>query len=233
MMLDAVRAEVQKLLDSDNNGHGMEHVDRVYNLALHLAEEEQANTQVVALAALLHDADDYKLFGQISADNLTNANRIMDDCDVAPEIKQHVCEIIHNMGYSKSLKGIRPQTLEGKIVSDADMLDAIGAVSVVRTLAYTLTAGSKVIFNKDVFPKSNLQMSEYNQKGRKEDSFVNHFFDKLLKLKYMLFTASAKKEAEVRHQFMVDFLRAFFREQGCQDWIDYLEEYEKRQQKAA
>lgn len=232
-MQSKIREDVKALLESDNSGHGMEHVERVYTLAMHLAEEEKANTQIVALAALLHDVDDYKLFGQTSADNLINANQIMDKYGVAPEVKAQVCEIIHNMGYSKSLKGIRPQSLEGKIVSDADMLDAIGALGTIRCLAFAMARCEKKIFDATVFPDLNLSAEEYKKPNRVSDNFVNHFFEKLLRIKAMMFTPAAKKEAEIRHRFMVEFLQAFFREQGCRDWLDYLENYEQENKKAA
>lgn len=228
-MIEKIKNEVQKLMSGDADGHGFAHVKRVYDLAVEIADKEHADMDLTAIAALLHDADDYKLFGEACAANLTNARRIMNDANVSAEMQEKVCAIIQNMGYSKALKGIRPQTQEGQIVSDADMLDAIGAVSIVRTLAYTITTGSGVIFNRDVFPERNLTAGSYSAKGRQTDSFVNHFFDKLLKLKDMMFTESARAEAKVRHAFMVDFLRQFFIENNCPEWVDYLENYEKKQ----
>lgn len=223
-MLEKIREDVKVLMGSDDDGHGFEHIERVYNLAMEIAKKEKADLEVVALAALLHDADDYKLVGQECADNLTNTKKIMQDNHVDAVVQEKVCEIIKNMGYSKALKGIRPQNLEGKIVSDADMLDAIGAVSVVRTLSYSLSKG-KVIFDKNIFPESNLSAESYKLTERKTDSFINHFFDKLLKLKNMMLTNAAYEEALVRQKVMVDFLDAFFRENNCSEWNEYLQDY--------
>lgn len=232
-MLDKIRDDVRVLMGNDDNGHGFEHVERVFKIAVKIAEEKRVNVEIVALAALLHDADDYKFVGAENAAKLANARRIMTENHVEENKMSQVCEIILTMGYSKFLQGIRPQTLEGQIVSDADMLDALGAVSVVRTVMYTVTHGSRKLFDRNMFPENNLTKEKYTAKGRDRDSAVNHFFDKLLKLKYILFTPEARREADIRHRFMVDFLREFFREQDCFDWIDYLEEYEKKEQKTA
>lgn len=125
-MIEEVRKQVCKLLDKDNSGHGMEHVNRVLNLSIKFAEIENANKDIVALIALLHDVDDYKLFGMESANNLTNTKNILKQCSVADNIKEQVLNAVKTIGYSKRLKGISPTTLEGMIVSDADMCDGIG-----------------------------------------------------------------------------------------------------------
>ncbi|MGN0914455.1 MAG: HD domain-containing protein [Alphaproteobacteria bacterium] len=204
-------------------------MERVYRIAVKMAEEESADMEIVALAALLHDADDYKLFGEESAQNLTNAKKIMRQNNVGEEMSSRVCEIIRTMGYSKALKGIRPQTLEGQIVSDADMLEAIGAMGLVRCLAYALDkchSGTNQIFDEKIWPEVNLSAEEYKKPNRVSDNFVNHFFEKMLKLKTMMFTKSGRKEAEIRHRFMVDFLYEFFRENNAGEWIEYLKNFE-------
>lgn len=231
-MIEKIKSEVKLLMGNDTDGHGFEHVMRVYTMAMDIAKQEQANPNIVGIAALLHDVDDYKLFGKESAEKLINARHILKNNNIDDENTDIICNIIQNMGYSRALKGIRPQTLEGRVVSDADMLDAIGANSVIRTLSYTITKGSRAIFNPEFFPESNLSIEAYNAKGRQADSFVNHFFDKLLKLKNMMFTKSAYEEAVVRHKIMVDFLRNYFREMNCPEWIAYLDDYEDHNSKA-
>lgn len=232
-MFEDIAREVKLLMNFDNDGHGFDHVKRVCKTAVKLAEKENAKIEIVKLAALLHDADDYKLFGAENAEKLTNACKIMAKYNIVEDTQREVCQIIKSMGYSKALKGIRPQSLEGKIVSDADMLDAIGANSVVRTLAYTLTKGSKIIFDAEIFPDSDLSSENYTQKQRSRDGFINHFFDKLLRLRGMLFTQSAKEEAVRRHEFMLEFLKQFFIENDVPQWLDYLDWYEKKLEKAA
>ncbi len=227
---EKLKDDVRNLMAEDKSGHGFDHVERVYRLTVKMAQEENANAEIVALAALLHDADDYKLFGEESAQNLTNAKRIMSVHQIDEAISAQVCEIIRTMGYSKALKGIRPQTLEGKIVSDADMLEAIGAMGLVRCLAFALDrchSGTNQIFDEKVWPEVNLSAEEYKKPNRLSDNFINHFFEKMLKLKAMMFTASGQREAEIRHRFMVDFLYEFFRENNAEEWISYLQNFEK------
>lgn len=231
-MLEKIKTDVRQLLAQDKSGHGYDHVERVYGIAMKLAESEKADRQITALAALLHDADDYKLFGEESAKNLTNARRIMAQNGVEESVAAAVCEIIRTMGYSKSLKGIRPQTLEGRIVSDADMLEATGAAGLVRCLAYALEkchSGSNQIFDENIWPQLNLSAEEYKKPNRRSDNFINHFFEKMLKLRSMMFTEAGRREADIRHRFMVDFLREFFREHDCPAWIEFLERYEAEQ----
>lgn len=214
MNIENVLSEVRHLLNGDKSGHGADHVERVYWLSMQLAENENVNKGVIALAALLHDVDDYKLFGEENAKNLTNAKRIMQQNGVNAQISAQVCDIIANMGYSKCLQGIRPKTLEGMLVSDADMLEAMGAMGTVRCLAYALDkchSGTDQIFDKNIWPEINLSAEEYKKPNRKSDNFINHFFEKMLKLKNLMMTDAGRKEAQIRHQFMLDFLFEFFR----------------------
>lgn len=231
MDINNIIADVKILMSADDTGgHGFDHVEKVYKNALKICRLENADANVVALASLLHDCDDYKLFGQDCADNLSNAKMIMNKNGVAEDTQFLVCDIIHNMGYSKSLKGIRPQSLEGKIVSDADMLEAIGAVGMIRCLSYALARCQKhstPIFDADIFPELSLTSEEYKKTNRKSDNFINHFFEKLLKIKSMMFTKSGFAEAELRHQFMTNFLYNFFRENDYPQWIDYLNDFEQ------
>ena len=230
-MINSVKLKVKQLLDNDNTGHGFDHVKRVYKLASDLGNQENANLEVVVLAALLHDVDDYKLFGQECADKLMNAKRIMNECGVDDELQKQVCCVIENMGYSKALKGIRPQTLEGKIVSDADMLDAIGANGIVRCMAFALARCDTPIFNPEVWPETDMSADEYKKPNRKSDNFINHFFEKLLKLKNMMMTDAGTKEACKRHKIMVNFLEAFFEENDLLEWKQYLDDYELKNKK--
>lgn len=228
MNMDAILSSVRELMKRDATGHGADHVERVYKLAMKIAEKEKADKEIVALAALLHDCDDYKLFGQEVADNLTNSKKIMKKHEVSDEKQSLALDIISTMGYSKSLKGIRPQTIEGKIVSDADMLEAIGVMGIIRCLTYALAKcqkNEKPIFDENIFPELNLSSEEYKMADRNSDNFINHFFEKLLKIKDMIFTQTAKEEAEIRHKFMVEFLCQFFRENDAEVWSEYLKKY--------
>ena len=221
-MIEEVRKHVCKLLDKDNSGHGMEHVERVLKISLKFAETENANEEIVALIALLHDVDDYKLFGVKDADNLTNAGNILEQCSVEGNIKEQVLNAIKTIGYSKRLKGISPITLEGMIVSDADMCDSIGATGILRSYQYNLAHGN-LFFDKNIYPTLNMSAADYMAK--KGGTVVTHMFEKLLKLKDLMLTDSGKKESIERHNIMVEFLYRFLKEENVPEWIDYLDNY--------
>lgn len=227
-MIEEVRKQVCKLLDTDNSGHGMEHVNRVFHLSLKFAETENANKDVVALIALLHDADDYKLFGIESADNLTNTRNILEQCSVADDMKEQVLNAIKTIGYSKRLNGISPITLESMIVSDADMCDSIGTTGILRSYQYNLAHGN-IFFDKNIYPVLNMSATDYMDK--KAGTVVTHMFEKLLKLKDLMLTDSGKKEAIERHNIMIAFLYHFFEEENVPEWIDYLDNYLNESQK--
>lgn len=227
-MVEDVRKKVVELLSKDDSGHGMDHINRVVDLSLKFAKKEHANEEIVSLIALLHDVDDYKIFGLENAQKLTNAVRIMDECNVKKDVKEQVCLALNNFGYSKRLKGYYPPTLEGKIASDADMCDALGVTGILRIYKYT-TKNGKPFFDKNIFPIENMTAEKYNRKCA--DSSVCHIFEKVLKLKDLMLTNSGKEEAIKRHQIVVDFLYHLFSEENAPEWTEYLDEFLKAREK--
>lgn len=197
--IEKVKNEVAKLLEGDNSGHGLEHINRVLDLSLKFAEKE-------------------------NAEKLTNAKIIMDDCNVDKAIQEQVCDAINNIGYSKRLKGHSPTTLEGKIVSDVDMCDALGANGILRVYTYSMKNG-KPFFDRNIFPIEDMNAEKYTRKCA--DSSVCHIFEKILKLKDLMLTDSGKEESKNRHQIVVDFLYHLFNEENAPEWIEYLNNYLK------
>ena len=221
-MIDKAKKLVKELMQNEDSGHGMDHVERVFDLAMKFAENENCNKQIVALSALLHDVDDYKLFGNENQKQLTNTNRILTELKVDDQTKKSVLDIVSKIGYSKSLKGIRPTTIEGMIVSDADMCDALGANGLLRSHKYSIKFG-KDFFDKNAWPIDNISAGVYTTKT--SDSSVCHVFEKTLKLKNLMMTNSGKQEATIRHNFVVSFLRQLFNEENANDWNQYLDKY--------
>lgn len=220
---EAIHADVTQLLGADTSGHGMAHVERVRSLSLTMAREEGADLDVVEITALLHDVDDYKLFGKENADALTNATDILVRYSIAPKIAKHVLRIIPSMGYNNFLEGKRPTTLEGKIVSDADMCDAIGASGILRTYQYNQSKG-RPFFDKNIAPlRHDVTADEYRASAT--DHAVQHFFDKLLLIPDILLTETGKQEGEKRVNIMIDFLESLFEEENAQAWQDRLTEF--------
>lgn len=224
-MIEEIKLRVNDLLGNENSGHGMDHVNRVLYLALKFADKEHADKDIVSLIALLHDVDDYKLFGTKNANELNNAKKIMTECGIDFDVQNIVCEEIKTIGFNKYLKGIRPSTLEGKIVSDADMCDAIGAVGIIRAHAYSIKNGDP-FFDKNIFPIANITVNQYT-KSRKDTSTVCHMFEKLLKLKGLMLTEAGKEEAKSRHEFLIAFLYQLFKEENLPQWKSYLDDFLK------
>ncbi len=223
-MIEKVKKKVSELLHKDNSGHGMDHINRVLNLSLKFAKAEDADEDIVALISLLHDVDDYKLFGMENANNLTNAKKIMSDCHVDKNTQEQVCLALKNIGYSKRLKGCCPTTIEGRIVSDADMCDVLGANGILRVCMYHQKNNSP-FFDKNIFPIEDITAEKYKKCA---DSGVCHIFEKLLRLKDLMLTKSGKEEAKSRNQITIDFLYHLFEEENVSEWIEYLNSYLKR-----
>lgn len=185
--IDAAIAYIRALFAGNADGHGADHALRVYNNALMIAEAEPAADRfIVSLSALLHDADDPKLF---ATENNANARGFLEEQGVAPETAERIIAAINAVSFSKN-KGRKPETPEGRIVQDADRLDAIGAVGVARTFAYG------------------------GRHGRPPEASIAHFYEKLLLLKDLMNTPKAKELAEQRHAFLEAFLREWETETG-------------------
>ncbi len=100
----------------------------------------------------------------------------------------------------------------------------MGAIGICRTIMYN-THTKRPLFRADKFPQKNLTPAEYKNQNRDTNTAINHFFDKLLKLKNAMQTKAGKREAEKRHRFMVLFLTEFFEEQNNNEWLNYLDTY--------
>ena len=224
-MIDDVRKEVCLLLCNDDSGHDMEHINRVYRMSLDFSSNLDVDKYVVSLIALLHDVDDYKLFGLESSLNLTNAKTIMNKVNINKETQDKVLSSLSCIGYSKRLKGIIPGSLEGMIVSDADMCDALGVSGVLRAYKYSIKY-NQTFFDRDIFPNDNLTAEDYA--SRKTNSCICHVFEKILRLKDLMLTESGRKEALKRHKMVIDILYNFFEEENALEWIKYLDEYLKK-----
>ena len=222
MKIEEVKKYVYEILKSDDTGHDVDHINRVLNLSLKFAEKENADKYIVALISLLHDVDDYKLFGEENARNLTNAKNIMEKANVENDIQNAVLSSLECIGYSKSLKGIRPTTIEGKIVSDADMCDALGVNGILRGYKYNLKKGIP-FFDRNIFPVENMTAEDYTKKS--SGSSVCHMFEKILKLKGLMMTESGMKEAKERHEIIVDMLYHLFDEEDALEWEKYLDDF--------
>ncbi len=195
-------AYIKEMFSNDYSGHDFHHSIRVYNNALHIAEKEGGNLLHIKLAALLHDVDDRKLFD--TSENLDNARGFLQNNGLDEETTNKICEIIKSVSYSGN-GSITPDTIEGKIVQDADRLDALGAIGIARTFAYGGHKG-RPIYDPDEKPIENMTAEEY--KNHTSNS-LNHFYEKLLKLKDLINTETARSMAEKRHAYIENYLEEF------------------------
>ena len=180
---------------------------RVYRLAIEIAEQENTEMLIVQLAALLHDVDDVKLSPE-THDTKKNAVRFMKNSGVDDKVIASVCKIIDEVSFVGT-DSVVPSTLEGKCVQDADRLDAIGAIGIARTFAYGGSKGRR-IHDPDIKPMTNMNKADYNQNHN--STSINHFYEKLLLLKDMMNTETAKKMAMHRQAVMKEYLVEFMAE---------------------
>ncbi len=205
-LLEKTLKYIKERFKDDYSGHDYYHSIRVYKLATSICKEENGDLEIVQLASLLHDVDDYKLFGG-NAGEYSNAEIFLKDNKI-PDIKiKLICDIISSISFKGTGKQV-PQSKEGKIVQDADRLDAIGAIGIARTFAY---GGSKnrALHIPNEKARDNMNFEEYSTSN---GTTTNHFYEKLLKLKDLMNTEAAKKRAESRHKYMENFLDQFFNE---------------------
>jgi uncharacterized protein len=218
-----VVAAVKAFHEHEGSGHDWQHIRRVCTTAGRLAREENADLNIVMLIALLHDVDDRKLTGDVNTEKtLPAARRIMTEAGIEADIVEKVLEGIGSIGFHKALSGNIERSLEAKIVSDADQLDAIGAIGVARTFVYGAFK-SRQMFDPDEVPMETFTKEQY---AANKGSTVAHFFEKLLKLHRMMHTNAGRREGRIRHHLMVDYLDAFFREvDASEEWKLRLEKY--------
>ncbi|MDF2905466.1 MAG: metal-dependent phosphohydrolase [Herbinix sp.] len=196
---------IKEIFNEDSSGHDYHHSVRVYNNALHIAEQEGGKLLLIKLAALLHDVDDRKLFS--TSDNLEHANTFLRENGVDASTTESICRIIKSVSFTGNGSSI-PDSLEGKIVQDADRLDALGAIGIARTFAYGGHKG-RPIYDPGEIPIENMTAEEYRSHI---SNSINHFYEKILKLKDLINTQTARSMAERRHAFIENYLEEFMSE---------------------
>lgn len=190
---DKVKKFVLQELGDDYSGHDYFHAIRVFNNAkkiLSKTTDDNVNDKIVLLSTLLHDCVDHKLFGENKInEQIAKIKKLLVEDYSSFEIKE-IIDIIQSISYSKNIK---LDNINAQIVSDADRLDAIGAIGIIRTIEYG--ASKKRKFD-----------------DKTDNCTINHFYEKLLKLKDLMYTAEAKKIAIKRHKFLEMFLKEYYDE---------------------
>lgn len=192
-MINKAMEFARTVFSGDASGHDFDHTLRVYHMATRLAKEENADLQIVQLAALLHDVDDRKLSPETYEGKL-RAVAFMKENGVEIGKIETIVDIISRISFSAQLPP--PESIEGKCVQDADRLDAMGAIGIARTFAFGGSRGRRM----------------HDPERLDANASIQHFYDKLLLLKESMHTPTGSRMAEERDRYMRQFLEQFYAE---------------------
>ncbi|WP_421751519.1 HD domain-containing protein [Croceimicrobium sp.] len=206
-LIEACEKEVRALSNTAEKGHDWFHINRVRNNALKIQALEGGDRDSLELAALLHDIDDAKFNGGDEKAGAEKAFALLLSLGASEPKSRQISDWIAACSYKGGNQKESDQ-LEVLILRDADRLDAIGAIGIARCFHY---GGFKnqAIYDPDIPVRDRMSTQEYRQGP---SSSINHFHEKLLKLKEGMYTATAKAMAEERHQFMLRYLEQFYEE---------------------
>jgi uncharacterized protein len=206
--IEQIRNIVKEKFLNQEGSHDWFHIERVYNLAIYLQEKEGGNKLIIELAALLHDISDHKYNGGNWQAGASVATELMLQVSISNEIAEKVAQVIAQVSFKGAHVNDEVETIEAKIVQDADRLDAIGAIGIARAFSY---GGSKnrPLYDPEILPKLHSSKEEY---AKSVSHTVNHFYEKLFLIKDLMKTLSGKELAEKRHQLMENFIAEFYEE---------------------
>ena len=199
---------VKEKLEGAEAGHDWFHIERVWKLSKKIAEKEGGNLEVIELSALLHDIADPKFHNGDETLALKISKDFLEEIHVEGELIEQVLFVIKNISFKNRAEAPENPPLELQIVQDADRLDAIGAIGIARTFNF---GGFKNNLMYHTKIKQNLGMNKEEYK-KSNGTTINHFYEKLLLLKDLMNTETAKKIASERHNFMLQFLDEFYKE---------------------
>ncbi len=194
-VIGKLEKNVQGILARESTGHDWYHIDQVRKMALRIAEKEGGDALVVEIAALAHDVGDHKLHGSKEVGRKITC-RVLEVAGLERKMFDDVMHIIDTMSFSG---GKVPDSLEGKIVQDADRLYALGAIGIARAFAYGGHKGRPI----------------HDPKGK--GATIDHFYEKLLLLQDKMNTKTGRKIARSRHDYMEKFLKRFYAEWNAED----------------
>lgn len=205
-VLPLIYAEVeQRYMGITDLAHGWEHVSRVYTLSQHIAEKEGADPLIVGMAALMHDLGhtvthipSAKTPGHHTDSSVMLAVEIMHKYEIPDQVQQAVVHAILAHSFSR---GLEPQTIEARVIRDADRLDALGALGIMRwsIVGAQRSTGQTRSYNPD---------DPFAEQRPPDDHtyMLDHFFVKLLRLADTMTTATGRSLAERRTAFMRSYI---------------------------
>ncbi len=182
--------------------HGFDHIERVYRTAERLAQAEGADVEIVRAAALLHDIEGSHPAGE------NRGGHHHQSAEIAAEIlrnegwtEERIAAVQHCIrAHRYRDQSEPPATIEARVLFDADKLDVLGAIGVVRVLGYAQQAGQ---------PAYAPPSARFLESGEKEPgephSAYHEFLFKLRRVRERLFTPTARRIAAERHAFLEGF----------------------------
>lgn len=198
---------VAEKFQNEGTGHDWHHIDRVRRLSLHIQEREGGNRDLIEIAALLHDISDHKFNGGDFERGGKEAKSILVQFNIENDLAEKIVDIVNAVSFKGNSVADQMSSLEGKIVQDADRLDAIGAIGIARTFAFGGSIGQP-IYDPEIKPSIHKSKEEYQNRTHT----INHFYEKLLILEERMHTKTAKSIAKERTLLMNDYLTSFYSE---------------------
>lgn len=207
----SIKKEAKSFFKSASGCHDWTHVERVVKLAIKIGKKEKADLDILEVAALLHDIgriEEIKSKGKFchAEEGAKLAKNILKKYNLDEEIVNNILHCIISHRYRNNHI---PNTIEAKVLYDADKLDSIGAVGIARDFLFAGNAGSNCLYTgneKKIFKEG------HNYSYTKEDSAIIEYEFKLKKIKNKIITKTGKKIAKERHLFMKDYFKRFWKE---------------------
>ncbi len=209
LILGAAARHVRSAMPEEGTGHDWWHVYRVWKTSLRIAKHEKgADLFVVQLGALFHDIADWKFHGgdELAGERVTRT--WLKKAGVDKETIGKVCHIVANVDSMDVVGKNAIRSLEGRIVQDADWLDALGAIGIARVFAFGGHKG-RPLYDSRIAPKRRRDFASFKSIST---ASINHFYEKLLLLKGRMNTKEGRRLAKERDAFLRTFLKRFFNE---------------------
>ena len=207
-LIETTKVFAKKELKEAEGGHDWFHILRVFNNAQHIAKQEAVDEFVVALGALLHDIADSKFHNGDESIGPKKARTFLFQHNVSSIVIEHVVKIIENISFKGGNELQKFSSPELDVIQDADRLDAIGAIGIARCFNYG-GFKNRALYDPDIKP--NLNMSKEAYKNSTTPT-INHFYEKLLRLKDLMNTQTGRGISQKRHAYMESFLDQFYAE---------------------
>jgi uncharacterized protein len=215
MLTELQKGQILKAMDyaqqkfkGFESGHDWWHTWRVWNIAKYLAKKEKAEIFICSMAALLHDVADQKFASPTCQAGEFETKNFLGSLGLAKEDIRRILFITENLSFGSAIHLTFEKPIEFQVVQDADRLEAIGAIGIARAFNYG-GYRNRPIYEPNEAPRDYNSTAEYR---KSESSSIMHFYEKLLKLKYVMNTATARDIAEERHKYLEEFLNRFLKE---------------------